>query len=205
MHLGLSVCLPRCITQNYIAPIDLILFTQEVLSLWLAPLRCTDHVPDPLKNWLQDSSPLRDRLEYAIKEHHDVKHENMLQWKIALWRYRYIIASEGLSSMIALLILQPAVAETIPVSDQSSMPPMPLDSYAPSDIQIRGSVEMGVEYLDILHKLSDLVDRHWNGANSLTASPHFKGETLLCTPCICHTSTITQWCNRRHWILTLRR
>ena len=59
------------------------------------------------------------------------------------------------------------------------MPPMPADSYLPSDIQIRGSVEMGMEYSDILHKLSDLVDKHWNGAHSLTNSAHFKGGSLL--------------------------
>ncbi|KAK2181317.1 hypothetical protein NP493_403g01021 [Ridgeia piscesae] len=72
----------------------------------------------------------------------------------------------------------PAPVETSLASDQGSMPPMPVDSYLPSDIQIRGSVEMGMEYSDILHKLSDLVDKHWNGAHSLTNSAHFKGGLL---------------------------
>ena len=62
----LSVCLyvcPGVELKNYRSN-WLAFFIQEVLSLWLSPpLRCGSG----LENLLKDSSPLRDRTEYAMK------------------------------------------------------------------------------------------------------------------------------------------
>ena len=55
------------------------------------------------KNVLKDSSPLRGRTKYAIKVCHNVK--RALWWKHVLRHHSSVIVNDGLSSLIALIII----------------------------------------------------------------------------------------------------
>ena len=65
---GLFAC-----NSNTIVLIDLILFTQEALYLWLGPAIRISGSGYGLKNLLKDSSQLRDRTKYSIIVRHDDK------------------------------------------------------------------------------------------------------------------------------------
>ena len=76
MFVSLSVCLSvRACDSKTIAPIDLIFFTQGGVYTWLShPLRLSGS-GSGLKNLLNESSKLRDRTKYEIKDKvsHDMK------------------------------------------------------------------------------------------------------------------------------------
>ena len=84
------VCLSRRVTERTVAAIDLIVLHKAYYTLGAVLLK-DDSIPDSRIYW-----KIRyHRTIYAIKEGHNVKH--------ALWRHMCVIASEGLSSLMALL------------------------------------------------------------------------------------------------------
>ena len=65
-----------------------------------------------------------------------------------------------------------------PMSEQRTREPRErevADMY-PGDDQIHGTIEVVTPYDPFIKKISDMVDKYWNGAKSLTKSPRFKSK-----------------------------
>ena len=100
MHLGMRICIS--VRSGRVISNFFHFFRKELLCPWLGPPLRWSGSGCGLNNLFKDSSPLRERTKFDIKIRHNVK--LTLWWKHALWRHMCIIASEGLSSLIALLL-----------------------------------------------------------------------------------------------------